>query len=384
MSSASPNFNDDGSPSCSSSCSSAFRLPPSPMQRGQGRRRHHASPSAPAFGDLATRLEGWDHPDDRVAPDGARLRATKYVRGWRPSRGDFKSERGPARPNVQVPFASEPSAIREFLWGKSFVLFLFNGRASCHSNLRNRRRRRRPPFLLLFHTPTPPPPPTHTHTPSSHTSRPHPRLRRPRRHRERGRHLRPHRARQAPLQGQQQSRPPHGGLLPSAGRRGRPGEARARAGRAGEGPLPRRRAAPRGQGRQNFTDFFFFFFFFFFCCCCCCFCCCCCCVAEVTRTEQRQQQLLLVPAAFFELTTPPAELRRRLDVVATGGGRGRGPEAQAWPPERQERVCGKGFGADRGAQRGAAVCRVEGADWVKRTKKGEKEKKAKRKRKAFF
>ena len=134
MSSASPNFNDDGSPSCSSSCSSAFRLPPSPMQRGQGRRRHHASPSAPAFGDLATRLEGWDHPDDRVAPDGARLRATKYVRGWRPSRGDFKSERGPARPNVQVPFASEPSAIREFLWGKSFVLFLFNGRAASHSN----------------------------------------------------------------------------------------------------------------------------------------------------------------------------------------------------------------------------------------------------------
>lgn len=103
LASVSPNF--DGQPSCSSlsPASSASRLGP--------------RAASPALGDLASRLEGWDHPDDRVAPDGARLRATKYARGWRPSRGDFRSERGPARPNVEVPFASEPSALREFLWG---------------------------------------------------------------------------------------------------------------------------------------------------------------------------------------------------------------------------------------------------------------------------
>lgn len=111
--SASPKGDDNEEMMCSSSSSS---LPLTPTQRHQNRR--HA-PTAAIIGDLATRLEGWQHPDDRVSADGVRLPSTKYARAsWRPRRGDFKSQRPPARPNVVVPFATEPSALREFLWGK--------------------------------------------------------------------------------------------------------------------------------------------------------------------------------------------------------------------------------------------------------------------------
>ena len=107
----------DEEPSCSSSSSSAFRLPPAPMMR---REQRCASLSAPALGDLASRLDGLSHPDvERIAANGVRLSPTKYARpAWMISRGDPRAERGAGRPNVEVPFASEPGALREFLWGE--------------------------------------------------------------------------------------------------------------------------------------------------------------------------------------------------------------------------------------------------------------------------
>jgi hypothetical protein len=105
--------------SSSSSSSSSFTAPRSQQQRG------HASPPAPTIGDLAGRLDGWSHPDDRMAVDGSRLAPTKYARpSWRPSNGDFRSARSPVRANVEVPFAMEPSALREFLWGEENRFFL--------------------------------------------------------------------------------------------------------------------------------------------------------------------------------------------------------------------------------------------------------------------
>lgn len=183
----------------------------------------------------------------------------------------------------------------------------------------------------------------HQHTPF----RPHPRLRRPRLDRQGRRHLRPHGARQAALQedgGRRRTRDDDGDrlwLLAEARRRRRPGEARASPGRAGEGPLL---LLPGRKGRER----------------------------AVFLLLLRTTTGALVLASAAPLEPPAPELGRRLDVVAARGGRGGGAEAQARSQGFEEGVGGERAGPDRGAQRGAAVCGVEGADWLKKGKRERK------------
>ena len=66
-----------------------------------------------------TRLDGWSNPDARVDADGVRLPSTKYARRAVPRRDDARgAARAAAAANVTVPFAGEPTALREFLWGE--------------------------------------------------------------------------------------------------------------------------------------------------------------------------------------------------------------------------------------------------------------------------
>ena len=81
---------------------------------------HPTPPSfaSPALGDLATRLAGWDDPAvGAYAADGARLPSTKYARRGVVAAGGRSAARPPPRANVAVPFASDPTPLREFLEG---------------------------------------------------------------------------------------------------------------------------------------------------------------------------------------------------------------------------------------------------------------------------
>ena len=65
-----------------------------------------------------TRLAGRANPDARVDADGVRLPSTKYARRAVPRR-DGRAARARPPPNVSVPFAADPTPLREFLWGET-------------------------------------------------------------------------------------------------------------------------------------------------------------------------------------------------------------------------------------------------------------------------